>query len=154
MSQRKPPPIDALDFRADSYSPDGGTIIVSLTTKHSPEQHTYSLPVTALYGFIADLQKLQSGGPVPSSPPAEQPATPPVSKAPLAAKDRTRINITVPKRWMMRSGLPEHPLVYLIFDPQTERQAGYALPAPSAREMATSLVKHADLLEQHKEKSN
>ena len=144
-------PIDAIDLRADGYSPDG-KIIVSLGTKHSPQRQTYSLPVTALFGLTADLQRLQSGAPAKLPAPPGQPETTPPSeatKAPAVAKDQNRINITVPKRWMMRSGLPERPLIYVVFDPQTERQAGYALAAASAREMAAGFLKYADLLEQH-----
>jgi len=38
----------------------------------------------------------------------------------------------------------------MLFDPQTEKQAGFALPAASAREMAAGLVKYADALEASK----
>jgi hypothetical protein len=147
MNQSKTPPIDAIDFRADSYSPDGKSIIVSLATKYSAERQSYSLPVASLYGFIADLQKLQSPSPTqPTAPPT------PVSKTATPqtpAKDPNRINITVPKKWMLRSGLPDHPFLIMVFDPQTETQAGYALSAAAAREMAAALVKYADVLASH-----
>jgi hypothetical protein len=70
-------------------------------------------------------------------------------KVPGAAKDLNRVNITIPKRWMLRSGLPERPLVYLVFDPHTEGESGYAMSASSAKEMAAGLLKCADMLEQH-----
>jgi hypothetical protein len=150
MQQSKMPPIGAIDFRADSYSPDGKTIIVSLATKYSAERRTYSVPVQCLYDFVADLKKLKSTT-----------ATTPIQTsgqlAPVPAKDLNRIKITVPKKWMLRSGLPDHPLVVMVFDPQTEAQAGYALTATAAREMAVALVKYADTLAQHqasKQKAN
>ena len=159
MSQSHP--VDALDLRADCYSADTKTIVVSLATIHSPERQTYSLPVTALYSFIADLQRLRSGATSEPPPPAVQPAVPeslPEPKTTSAAtQHQFRLNVTIPRRWIMRSGLPEHPLVYLVFDPQTEKQAGYALAGKSAREMAAGLLKYADVLEQHeagKTKSN
>ena len=65
------------------------------------------------------------------------------------AKDLTRLNVTVPKKWMLRSGLPDHPLVILVFDPLTEKQSGYGLTAGAAREMAVGLVKYADTLAKH-----
>jgi hypothetical protein len=140
MNQNKILPIDVVDFRADTYSPDGKSVVISLTTKYSAERRIYSLPVPCLYAFIADLQKLQSAHasqPTPSAGPTA--ATPPISepeKVPGPAKDLNRINITIPKRWMLRSGLPERPLVYLVLDPHTEGQTGYAMSASSAKEMA------------------
>jgi hypothetical protein len=138
-------PIDAIDIRADSYLPDG-KIIISLGTQHSPQRQIYSLPVTALFGLTADLQRLQSGASVEQS--ATMPAPEP-TKASAVAKSQNRINITIPKRWTMGSGLPERACIYLLFDPQTEGQAGYALTAAAAREMAASFLKCADLLDQH-----
>jgi hypothetical protein len=146
MNQSKTPPIDAIDFRADSYSPDGQSIIVSLATKYSAERQSYSLPVASLYGFIADLQKLHSSSP---TQPTAPPTVPKTATPQTAAKDPNRINITVPKKWMVRSGLPDHPFVVMVFDPRTETQAGYALTAASAREMAAGLVKYADVLASH-----
>jgi hypothetical protein len=151
MNPSKALPIDAIDLRADDYLPNG-KIIVSLGTEHSPQRQTYSLPVTALFGLTADLQRLRSAAPVELPAPPRQPQTTPPSgprETPAVARDQNKINITIPKRWIMRSGLPEHPLVYLLFDPQTERQAGYALAAATAREMAAGFLKCADLLEQH-----
>ena len=58
MNQSRTIIIDAIDFRVDGYSPDGEKIIVSLTNKYSAEPRLYSLPVTCIYSFIADLQKL------------------------------------------------------------------------------------------------
>jgi hypothetical protein len=153
MNQNKEIPIAVVDFRADDYSPDGKSVIVSLTTKYSAQRRTYSLPLPCLYAFIADLQKLQSMDASQATPSAAPTATPPplseAEKVPTAAKDLNRINLTLPKRWMMRSGLPEHPLVYLVFDPRTEGQSGYALSASSAKELAAGLLKCADMLEQH-----
>src|SRR5262245_19719818 len=58
MSQNKIFPIDVVDFRADNYSSDGKSVVVSLTTKYSAERRTYALPLACLHSFIADLQKL------------------------------------------------------------------------------------------------
>ena len=153
MTESKTIPIDVTDFKAESYSPDGKNIIVSLTTKYSAERRTYSLPVTSLYSFITDLQNLQS-----AKRPVETSAAVSAAVAqPAPAKDLNRINIRVPKKWAMRSGLPEHPFVIMVFDPQTEAQAGFALSAASAKEFAAGLTKYADELAHHetiKPKSN
>ena len=154
MNQNKNVPIAVVDFRADNYSPDGKSLIVSLATEYSAERQCYSLPVQCLYAFIAGLQKLQSAGASQPTPPADASAPPPAPEpeiAPAAAKDLNRTNIHIPKRWLLRPGLPEHPLVYLVFDPQTEGQTGYGLSAKSAREMAAHLMQCADMLEQQHE---
>ena len=153
MTERKTIPIDVTDFRAESYSPDGKNIIVSLATKYSAERRTYSLPLASFDSFITDLQNLRSG-----KRPVETSAAVSAAVAqPAPAKDLNLINITVPKNWAMRSGLPDHPFVIMVFNPQTEAQAGFALTAASAREFAAGLTKYADELAHHettKPKSN
>lgn len=46
----------------------------------------------------------------------------------------------------MARALPERNMVLMMFDPQTEKRATYALPAAAVREMAAALVKQADAL--------
>jgi hypothetical protein len=151
MNQYKAPPIDAIDFRVDCYSADNKNIIVSLATKYSAERRIYSVPVACLSDFVADLKKLKPPSPTDAAATSGEPATTRISEpapAPVA-KDPNRINVTVPKKWMLRSGLPQRPLVIMVFDPQTEAQAGFALPEAAAREMAAGLVKYADALVKH-----
>jgi tetraacyldisaccharide-1-P 4'-kinase len=52
----------------------------------------------------------------------------------------------MPKRWLVRP-LPARKVVVMVFDPQTERQAAYALPAGAIREMADALIKQAAVLD-------
>jgi hypothetical protein len=144
MQQSKTPPIRAIDLRADNYSPDGKNVIISFATKYIAERRIYSVPVECLNEFIADLQKLKSPTGTTSINTSRQPAA---TQTP--EKELGRITITVPKRWMLRSGLPDHPLVVMVFDPQTEAQAGYALTATAAREIAMGLVKYADTVAKH-----
>jgi hypothetical protein len=138
MNQSKVPPIETIALRASDRTPDGKNIIISLKTRYSSER-AYSVPIECLFELIADLQRLNSpNGVVPdkqldqSVGAAQQP------------KDQNQIRVTVPKKWMLRSGLPSHPLVIMIFDPQTETQTGFAITATAAREMAIGLVKYAD----------
>ena len=144
MNQLRSYPIEALDFRAENYSPDGTRIIVSFATRYSTERRTYSLPVACLQDFVADLQKLQRPGEPPAT--SDAPATLSNAADATAEKDSKRIQIRVPKKWMLRPGPADRPLVILVFDPQTAVQAGYALPEKAAREMAAELVKQADSL--------
>lgn len=136
-------PIDVTALRAKDYTSDGKNIIISLGTRSSTEQ-TLSVPVECLYDLIADLQKLNSKK---SVDPLQQPMG--SSARPLPAKDLNQVKVTVPKKWMLRSGLPNYPLVIMIMDPQTEAQAGYGLTATAAQEIAIGLVKYADTLAKH-----
>ena len=129
MNQSKQIPIDIIALRANDRTHDGKNIIISLKPRYSPEQ-TYSVPVECLYELITDLQNLNSSKGTAAIKPLEQSIS-----APQPAKDLSRINVTIPKKWMLKSGLPDHPIVVVIFNPQTEIQSGYALPAAAAKEM-------------------
>ena len=157
MQHSKAPPINVIDIRAHEYSLDGKNIIISLATKYSAERRTYAVPVGCLHDLITDLRTLKrisdeaTVEPV-DEPPQQAPAPSQASGLPTSspeAKDLTRLNVTVPKKWMLRSGLPDHPLVILVFDPVTEKQSGYGLTATAAREMAVGLVKYADTVVKH-----
>ena len=159
MQQSKTPPINVIDIRAHEYSPDEKNVIISLATKYSAERRTYSVPVECLHVLIADLRNLR---PTSDGLPVEATASPAASTSAsasngqpvpaLPAADLTRVSVTVPKKWMLRSGLPDHPLVVMVFDPQTEKQAGYGLTATAARDMAAGLVKYADTVAKHQAK--
>jgi hypothetical protein len=143
MNQSKQIPIDITALRANDRTRNGKSIIISLKTRYLSEQ-TYSVPVECLYELIADLQRLNSSKGTAPTKPLDQPTS-----APQQAKDLGRIHVTVPKKWMLKSGLPDHPIVVMVFDPQTESQAGYALSAAAAKEMGVGLVKYADIVAQH-----
>ena len=157
MQQSKAPPINVIDIRAHEYSRDGQNIIISLATKHSAERRTYAVPVGCLHDLISDLRTLKQPSDGGTAEPADEPSRPDPAPSqmsgrttpPPEAKTLPRIKISVPKKWMLRSGLPDHPLVLMVFDPQTEKQSGYGLTATAAREMAVGLVKYADMIAKH-----
>jgi hypothetical protein len=156
MPQNRVPPITVIDMRAHEYSQDGKNIIISLATKYSAERRSYAVPVECLYDLISDLRTLKQTAdgaraePAEASPPEAAPSQVSAPTAsPPQAKDLTRLNVIVPKKWMLRSGLPDHPLVVMVFDPMTEKQAGYGLTTTAAREMAVGLVKYADAVAKH-----
>jgi hypothetical protein len=156
MPQSRVPPITVIDMRAHEYSQDGKNIIISLATKYSAERRSYAVPVECLYDLISDLRTLKQTAdgaraePAEASPPEAAPSQVSAPTAsPPQAKDLTRLNVIVPKKWMLRSGLPDHPLVVMVFDPMTEKQAGYGLTTTAAREMAVGLVKYADAVAKH-----
>jgi len=144
MNQGKAIPVDVAALRAQDYSYDGKNVIISLRPRYSAEQ-TFSVPLECLYELITDLQKLNA------AKGASKPATEPAVK-PQPASDPNQVKVTVPKKWQLRSGLPAHPLVIVILDPQTEAQTGYALTAPAAQEMAVALTKIADTVAKHEAK--
>jgi hypothetical protein len=49
MTDSKLFPIDIVDFRAEHYSHDGQSIVVSFATAQSAERRAYALPVKSLY---------------------------------------------------------------------------------------------------------
>ena len=145
MPESKAPPVAIVDFRAEQYSPDGKAIVVSFATAESAERRLYALPVQSLYGFIADLQKLPSASQAAqtAAAPSAPPAPSPISSAARIAPDR--VEVKVPSKCMARA-LPERNLVLIVFDPQTEKQAAFALPPDAVRDMAAGLVKAAENL--------
>ena len=53
-------PVTVVAFRAESYSPDGKNLIISLRTKYSSAERKYSVPLECLRDFLVDLQRLQA----------------------------------------------------------------------------------------------
>lgn len=146
MNQGKAIPVDVAALRAQDYSYDGKNVIISLRPRYSAEQ-TFSVPLECLYELITDLQKLNAAKGASAAKPAAEPQV-----KPQPASDLNQVKVTVPKKWQLRSGLPAHPLVIVILDPQTEAQTGYALTAPAAQEMAVALTKIADTVAKHEAK--
>jgi hypothetical protein len=53
-------PIAVVAFRAESYSPDGKNLVISLRTKYSSAERKYSVPLECLRDLLVDLQRLQT----------------------------------------------------------------------------------------------
>ena len=51
-------PVSAVAMRAEAYSSDDNTVLISLTTKYSTVQRTYSVPLECFDDLVMDLQKL------------------------------------------------------------------------------------------------
>ena len=71
------------------------------------------------------------------------------SQQSASPQNQSQIAVKTPKKWVVGSGLPKYPVVFLVFDPKTEQQGGYALAADAAIEMAAQLVKQAEALKAH-----
>jgi hypothetical protein len=112
-------------LRLNQESPNHD-VTVLLKPKYTGERR-YSMPRECLDDLRADFERLGTGR-------DDQP------------RDKGQIQVKAPKKWMVGSGLPQHQVVFLIFDPQTDAQAGFALSADAANAMAAELVKRAQAL--------
>jgi len=54
-------PVSVLALRAEDYSPDGNSVVISLRTKFSNAERKYSVPLECLRDLIVDLQRLNAG---------------------------------------------------------------------------------------------
>jgi hypothetical protein len=132
--------------RAERNPEESGSILLRLSTRYVGEQ-LYAIPDSALDQLVADLQALKAAG--SSHARNGQKAAEPSPQAVSATKPEGRsfeVKVTTPQKWMIGSGLPQRSVVVLIFDPQSESQAGYALGGESAKQMAAGLIKQADAL--------
>ena len=66
------------------------------------------------------------------------------AELPLKSGATDQVQVTAPKTWLVAADLKIHDVVLVIFNHQTGAQAGYALEATAAKEMAHALVKNAD----------
>jgi len=53
-------PISVVALRAQSYSSDDKTVVISLTTKYSSAERTYSVPLECFDDLVVDLQRLNA----------------------------------------------------------------------------------------------
>jgi len=65
-------PVSVTEARAESYSSDDDTVVVSLRTKYSTKERKYSIPVECLRDLIVDLQRLNSIAAPQSDKPTEK----------------------------------------------------------------------------------
>ena len=166
MSSPGMPPIDVVSIRAVSYSEDRKNLLLALRSKYSGER-SYSVPVDCMKTLIADLQRLGSGAPpsaavAPTPAPAIPPQSPPLaetklvngsnghSAGPKPVQTPQQVTARTPRRWMLGTGLPQHPVVVLVFDPQSQDQAAYVIAEDAARNMSTGLLQQAERLAQHR----
>jgi hypothetical protein len=123
-------PIKVTGVSARVDANNGSDVIIAFTTKYSGER-TYSMPLGHLDTLISDLQRAK-----------------PATEA-KSGKNSNQVTVRTPKKCVIASGLPNHSVVILVFDPQTEAQAGYAVSADAAKRMAIELVRNADTVATH-----
>jgi hypothetical protein len=60
MSQDNASSISVVAFRADRYSEDGKSVLVSFRTKYSSAERKYWVPTECLRDFVLDLRRLHA----------------------------------------------------------------------------------------------
>ena len=78
MSEKVEPrlPVGVVALRAESYSADDGCVVISLRTKFSAAERSYSIPVECLQDLIVDLRRLSSTAPIAPSKKTESQTEP------------------------------------------------------------------------------
>ena len=162
MSSPGMPPIDVVSIRAVSYAEDRKSLVLALKSKYSGERN-YSVPVECMKALIADLQRLGSeqnvvasapmapepdAGPRPTSHPASGANGHTAGREPVPGPHQ--VTARTPRRWMLGTGLPQHPVVLMVFDPKTPDQAAYVITEDAARKMSAGLLQQADRLAQQR----
>jgi hypothetical protein len=70
MRQDETLPVSVLALRAEGYSSDGNSVVISLRTKFSGAERKYSVPLECFRDLIVDLQRLNVGK--SAEPPLQQ----------------------------------------------------------------------------------
>jgi hypothetical protein len=162
MSTPETHPIDIVSMRAIGYSADGKSLVLAFKSTYPPDR-SYSVPIECMKTFIADLQRLGSSSGTAPTVPMEKTAERPVaanngsSKAPKGLETSEKpvqtpnqVAARAPRSWMLGTGLPQHPVVLLVFDPKAPEQAAYVIGEDGARKMAAGLVEQAERIAQHR----
>jgi hypothetical protein len=76
MSQDEALRVSVVALRAEGYSTDGNSVVISLRTKFSSAERRYSVPIECFHDLIVDLQRLNSSNS----------AEPPPEEVPIAAE--------------------------------------------------------------------
>lgn len=160
MSTPEMHPIEVVSMRAIRYAADGKSLVLAFKSTYPPDR-SYSVPLECMKAFIADLQRLGSspGAAGPMEEAAERPvaAKNGASKSPNGhgtsekpGQTPNRVTARAPRSWTLGTGLPQHPVVLLVFDPKAPEQAAYVIGEEGARKMATGLVQQAERIAQHR----
>ena len=60
MSQDEALPVSVVALRAEGYSADGKSVVISLRTKFSSAERKYLVPIECFHDLIVDLQRLNA----------------------------------------------------------------------------------------------
>ena len=71
-------PVSVLALRAENYSAEDDSIVISLRTKYSTAERIYSVPVECLQDLIVDLRRLSLSAPTAPCEKADRQTEPPL----------------------------------------------------------------------------
>jgi len=136
-------------IKSCKVSANGTEVHITFVTRYSGDFEV-SMPLACRDELIALLAP--GGAPRPSQPaaPVAQPQPAPAAPANEAPTQPGQISVSVPKKWAVTADTTVHDVVLLLFNPNMEKQSGYALGPEAAKEMAVGLVKNADIVLTHK----
>ena len=60
MSQDESFLVNVVALKAEGYSADGNSVVISLRTKFSSTEQRYSVPIECFHALIVDLQRLNA----------------------------------------------------------------------------------------------
>jgi hypothetical protein len=115
----------ATQIKDFAYSGDGSEVMFTLVTKYAGDM-VVKMPASCLEALK------------PSQDRAARAA-----EAGNRAKTGTG-TLHKPKKWLLGGETTKHKIVALIFDPQSDRETGFAFSPKAAKDLAAGLVKSAD----------
>ena len=153
------PGISINSIKSCRISDNGAEVHITFVSRYSGDFEV-SMPIACRDELMALLGPGSAAPAIPpkSSPPKpSQPvataAAPPRTPAPAAASEAAKpgqVSVSVPKKWAVTADTAVHDVVLLLFNPNMDKQSGYALGPEAAKEMAVGLVKNADAVLAHK----
>jgi hypothetical protein len=151
------PGISINGIKSCKLSANGAEVHITFATRYSGD-FEIAMPLACRDELIALLapggapQPAQPAQTAPAPAPAAAPAKAPAPATPSAAEPAKpgQISVSVPKKWAVTADTTIHDVVLLLFNPNMDKQTGYALGPEAAKEMAVGLVKNADTVLAHK----
>jgi len=158
------PGISINGIKSCKLSANGTEVHITFISRYSGDFEV-SMPLACRDELLAMLTANSAARPSPPAAPAAAPRTvspatavpaPPArpitspAPAPEPPAKPGQISVSVPKKWAVTADTTVHDVVLLLFNPNMEKQTGYALGPEAAKEMAVGLVKNADTVLAHK----
>jgi len=156
------PGISINGIKSCRLSANGTEVHITFISRYSGDFEV-SMPLACRDELLALLTSNAAARPSPPSAPAAAPRTaaapmPAPAARPIASPAPApeppakpgQISVSVPKKWAVTADTSVHDVVLLLFNPNMEKQTGYALGPEAAKEMAVGLVKNAETVLAHK----
>jgi hypothetical protein len=160
------PKFSVTNLKGQTLSDDGNEVVLTFATKYIGDMDV-TMPLSCVDELVAALHRTkpdalqgmretapatQGNGTAPDAPKAAAASPPPQDgTVPGAPAVPGQLRVTMPKTWLVTADVKTHGVVLLVFNHQEETRVGYALNGVAAKEMATGLVKNAEVVLAHKQ---